>query len=372
MVTNKLAASSALPDFSRGGPPRMTGVRSEADLNNRIQAGPGFVVTPAQIALAVIGTIIASLLFSLLGYFILHKCRRRRDADQLARRRISWRSNSFNHPSTAHKHSNSDSSTEKVEHAQKMPPSMAQRGSMLLARPLPWLKTHKPLSPFGSIRLSVSQSDGTFPLGGQLKSPLTSVHPRIPDLKAPLPAVPQFQQSRTPSPHQTLPPQPTRPAPQPRSPVSVIPIATPTTSTADTAEVPEPSNRPFQAYPKLKIRAAAPNLSPFPPDPSSTTRTRRNIAPFIEAATRARYEQARASVWNAESPLAAPPGISPEQREDGVRTTLLAMPIPRIGTDGDGESVKTPDTATLRTMRFGTAVQGRVLNPSVLGDGRGR
>lgn len=359
---------------------RKTGVSGSGNNNDQAKTGPGLQVSATQAALAIVSSIFVSVLLCLLGFFFIQRNRRKKELKSRLNNASPWQPDFFEGngpqvpsedvPPTRRLAVNTSENTKLPNHSAQSSTSTTVSLSLFPKTPttpqhlqLPsysknevvgasstdnqrkslrqgkWLRAGQPLSPFGAISLSTKDEDRNLPLGGQLKSPLTSIYPHTSNVPSP-----PIKEGRKP---------------------------------------PTPGSAPRDSRKALQVRPNE-NEKEWPPR-EQTPRDRRkarSVAHFIEEETRDRYAEAKANVWTIDSPRpdlpsssqnrvasqkAPQPSRSNERsNDDAIRTTELEWTVD----SPINKDMATPDTGVLRSAKVGTAVQGRVVLPSLSGGRR--
>jgi len=328
-----------------------------------VNASQTAAVTATQAALAIVGSIIASTLITILIYFLV--IRHKRTAKRLSREQQSpAKTNDFadpkfppsaqnaptiaasqsNYPATRTGPMSGSPNSFSLFPTASGAKSSGQRDSLVKTTTVPWnpsrppkvptlktwLKVQDGVSPFGPINLPTETKD-PGPLGGQLKSPLRSIDTRAP--KSPLMA-------------------------------SKLPVATQSPS--------------FPSYTGNKVTITTVPRSPLTL-PTSPNQLRSTPGP--------QYRESKASVWTDDIPYQSPspPLQSPPKQKKSRGTPALAsvdkdygmtIPSPRapIRTtaewfaareDVKAQDLPTPSSAYISTANIGVGMKGKPWKPSM-------
>jgi hypothetical protein len=227
-----------------------------------------------------------------------------------------------------------------------------------------WLTLQRPFSPLGSIKLPLNDKRSDGPLGGQLKSPVINCSDLEREQNDSIKPNQEKFEARSDNYEENTPKFEAKPA------VGPEPIPSKTLS------------------PPPIPKEAGGGLQPRP-----RGQRKRSVPEYIERETKERYEQMKASLWDAkstsdisDSDARSPRGQMSNGREarKSVRTpqktrqplgdaTIRRTEVEIIGgAESAKDEINTPDTGVSRTAMVETAMRGRVLLPSMVDDRKGR
>jgi hypothetical protein len=336
--------------------------------SQQVTASQTAAVTATQAALAIVGSIIASTLITILIYFLV--IRHKRMARRLSRKQQSLaKTNDFadpkfppsaqnaptiaasqsNYPATRTGPMSGSPNSFSLFPTASGAKSSGQRDSLVKTTTVPWnpakppkvptlktwLKVQDGVSPFGPINLPTETKD-PGPLGGQLKSPLRSIDTRAP--KNPLMA-------------------------------SKLPVATQSPS--------------FPSYTGNKATITTVPKSPLtlPTSPKQPDNLPRHSTPGPQ------YRESKASVWTDDIPYQSPsPSLQSPPKQKKIRGTPApasvdkdyGMTIPSPGApirttaewfaareDVKAQDFPTPSSAYISTANIGVGMKGKLWKPSM-------
>jgi hypothetical protein len=336
--------------------------------SQQVNASQTAAVTATQAALAIVGSIIASTLITILIYFLV--IRHKRMARRLSREQQSpTKTNVFadpkfppsaqnaptiaasqsNYPATRTGPMSGSPNSFSLFPSASGAKSSGQRDSLVKTTTVPWnpskppkvptlktwLKVQDGVSPFGPINLPTETKD-SGPLGGQLKSPLRSIDTRVP--KSPLMA-------------------------------SKLQVATQSPS--------------FPSFTGNKVTITTVPRSPLtlPTSPKQPDTLPRHSTPGPQ------YRESKASVWTDDIPYQSPspPLQSPPKQKKSRGTLALAsvdkdygmtIPSPRAPVrttaewfaareDVKAQDLPTPSSAYISTANVGVGMKGKPWKPSM-------